>query len=149
MSKPSSKPWPKPYVLSLYTAAVEHGYIWAKPIAEADALSLRQSFYRMQRKDSSELLTPEMFMVVVGDWEPGDGSGQLPFIYSALPDGNSLPSIVAASGQQQSMRPLPAPPIDFPDQLLPSVQAEPAELDIPDISSYVSRMRANVEQADD
>jgi hypothetical protein len=146
-SHPSSTVWPRAFLLSLYNAALTNGMVYATPVREADAHSLRQSLYRLRRRSDTSnksFITPEMHLVTVGNWEAGpDGHGRLPILYTSMGDGVDMPGIVAATGEElaqaaeQQFTPHspiadPIPPLDI-DTL--DVRLDPEEVD-----DFVQRM---------
>lgn len=153
-SKHATGDWPKAYLLQLYNAAIDHGAIWVQPIDETKAASLRGSFNRLRRRSDTSMagvITPEMSMVTMGQWQPGPaGTGRVPIMYNKLADGVDLPDIVAMSSGEavapmaqlakQAITPLPVPaatPLAM-EQLL---DAASMELDASDIEGYVAKMR--------
>jgi hypothetical protein len=94
--------WPRAYLLSLYTAAIEQGMIYAQPIQRDQAQSLKMSLYRLRRRSdssNSSFITADHHLVTVGDWEEiEDGQGRLPIMFTKADF--DLPAIVGASGDE-------------------------------------------------
>jgi hypothetical protein len=143
--------WPKTYLLQVHEQAVANGFIWIKPISEADAKSLRDRLYRIRRRSDTSMaayIPPEYHLVMIGVWEEEDG-GRLPIIFDRRPDGLPLPSIVVPSGEEVEAY-IPAPRIIEPSPPI-DVESLDVTIDEDDIGSYVDNLRkraAKKEQGD-
>jgi hypothetical protein len=143
----TSTAFPRSYLLSIYTAAIEQGFIWITPISAANAVSLRQKLYRLRRrsdKNNASFITPNHHLVTVGDWEAGpDGQGRLPVMFSSSPGG--LPNIQLADGtalppaEALAVEAVPAPAI-IPLPLAPDIPAKELNMSAENIDDFVSRM---------
>jgi len=106
--------WPKGYLLKVHEEAITHGFIWLRPISEADAASLTSRLYRVRRRSDKSMaafIRPEFHLVMVGKWEDTNG-GQLPVIYDRRPDGAALPAMIPATLDEKdalAASPLPSP----------------------------------------
>ncbi len=113
----SNSKWPRNYLLRLYAEAVANGCIIVEPITETQARSLTATFYRLRRrsdKQNAYFIPPEYHLVTILNWRPTNG-GQLPIVYTSLPDGEQLPPWRAAS----------------PDEVQPQPQLPPATVHQP------------------
>lgn len=103
MTPTPTQNWPKPWLLQVHQQAVEQGFVWIEPISQEDADSFRHRFYRIRRRSDKSMaafIPPEYHLVMVGEWEQGDGSGRLPIIYNKRADGRELPAIRSATGEE-------------------------------------------------
>jgi len=106
MTSTASTDWPRAFLFQIYDAAITNGLIIIEPISEEDARSLAGRLYRIRRRSDKALaqfILPEYHLVTVGEWRPGpEGTGQLPIIYSRLPDGKPLPLIRPALPEEMT-----------------------------------------------
>jgi hypothetical protein len=149
---PRKYTWPKTYLLSLYDAAIKHGFIYVEPIDNEAALSLRMTFLRIRRRAgpgdaASHYIRPEFQLVTVGAWEPGeDNTGRLPIFYQA-PASANLPGFrPAASGAVASTSSSYLPAVDLAPAPVPSSPPTSPLADLTmdetEISSYVAKLMA-------
>lgn len=148
-----SENWPKAFLLQIHAEAIKHGFIFIEPISEADAESLKGRLYRIRRrsdKSTASFIPPEYHLVTAGKWQASEaGQGRLPIIYSALPDGTSLPNIVPAKPEEiLGPQPMSIPQPSSTTQLPPALELEPADLKLNpgDISNYVAGMIAKAKE---
>lgn len=145
--------WPKAYIIELYSSAVEHGFIWIGPITQANATSLSKSFYNARRRSSSDnsstWFRQEYHLCTFGQWEQqGDDPtlGRIPLLFSALPDGQALPTITpgnpseVARNKVQLPEPAEDAPAELPEALASSIRLEPDF----DISQFVKNMKDKI-----
>lgn len=137
--------WPKTFLLQCHEEAVKHGFLWIKPISEADAESLKSRLYRIRRRSDTSMaafIPAEYHLVMIGVWEQEDG-GRLPIIYDKRPDGQPLPKIVVPSGEEAAAfvpKPLHIDPV-----VVDLDKLDPA-LDEANISGIVDTLRKNAER---
>lgn len=110
--------WTRAYLLTLYETAITKGYAEVSGLTEAQAKSLRQSFYRLRRRSDSSnasFITPAHYLVTVMDFQPiSNGLGSLRFSYSdpglslppiTAPDGSTVPLVTEALSSEQPLTP--------------------------------------------
>lgn len=142
--------WPRAYLLSIYSEAIKHGFVWVEPLTEAQATSLRLALYRLRRRSDSnnrEFITPEHKLVTVGQYD--HTARRLPILFSRLPD-MDLPTIRPATEDEtadfiQMPEQLASPTIDTQPPSIESIDvlksAAEITLDEQDITSYVEKMK--------
>lgn len=147
--------FPRKYLLDIYNKAIDEGFLHIHPISQADAVSLRQSLYRLRRRSdaaNARFILPEFHLVTVGQWSPDKG-GCLPIMYDKLPEGHALPTIEAVAAETFSLKtpihpeghiPVSQMKADLAEQQRLAAEAEQVQLSPQDISSFVSRLRKRV-----
>jgi hypothetical protein len=141
--------WPKPFLLQMHEQAVEHGFVWIRPITESEYESLKSRMYRIRRRSDTSMaafIRPEYHLVMVGAWEPENG-GQFPLLYDKRADGQDLPRIELPTGEEAS-RFAPAPKVAAPplsqealEMAIESLEVKPEE-----IGDYVDELRKKAEK---
>lgn len=115
--------FPRAYLLSIYTAAIEQGFVWINNLREADAPSLKAKLLRLRRrsdKANKTFITPDHYLVTFSDWQPdglGEGLGRMAAMFTALPpELGTLPSLTLSDGS-----PLPEPGADLHSQVAEAI----------------------------
>lgn len=151
MPSQRSVAYPRAFLLSIYTAAIEQGFVWINDIEAADHPSLKAQFYRLRRRADTanrSFITPEFHLVTLGAWEStGNGTcGRVPVVFDKLPDGAALPMLTSRDGTPLAQQGIPsAAPPQAP--LAAAAAALPAAFPLPadtfgeeGIDDFVSRM---------
>ena len=147
-SPPSAKVWPRAYLLSLYTAALEHGHIILEPFPFLDLPRFKACFYRLRRRSDTSnrsFISSEHHLVTIGEWDEGpSGEGRLFILYNSTP--SPLPSFRPAG--EGDLRPalmptsLPvSPPHPDIERAVNNLAEQP--LAIEQIEEYVAQMMAS------
>lgn len=157
MTSTASTDWPRAFLFQIYDAAITNGLIIIEPISEEDARSLAGRLYRIRRRSDKALaqfILPEYHLVTVGEWRPGpEGTGQLPIIYSRLPDGKPLPLIrpalpeemtegsagILATGQFEAA----AGSFPSPDEIIDNITSADLELKPDEVNSFVDDLMSS------
>lgn len=129
MTKISPTIWPKTFLLQLYTDAVEQGCLRVSPITEDQAKSLSAAFYRFRRaadRTVAHFIQPEFQLCTVSKWTQHH-NGSVYIIFSAMPEGQSLPTVTAVDPAE--MRQIFAPPAPAED---PDLVIDTADINIDD-----------------
>lgn len=139
--------WPKTFLLQCHEEAVKNGVIFVEPITEADAESLKSRLYRIRRRSDKSMaafIPQEYHLVMIGVWEPGpDGTGRLPIIFDKRSDGQPLPSLRAATGEEiEAALPAPKPATPPPIIDFESIPAADLEMKPEEITGYVEGLRS-------
>jgi len=151
--------WPRAYLLGIYEAALRLGSIYVEPIRQADALSLKQSLYRLRRRSDTSnksFITPDMHLVTVGAWEPGPaGEGRMCIMFSNAGE-QALPGLFAEDGSAvedalaSAARHVAEPVVDLEAGPLPTLPLTSTDLALGEgaIDDYVARMMADAQKKD-
>jgi len=150
--------WPKPYLLQIHAAAVEHGFIWIEDVSEDEADSLRQALYRTRRRADKAMavyILPEYHLVTVGRYDAE--KRRLPVLYNRLPSGDQLPTITPATPEEIAsssgiVTPELAPP-PTPADILGTIEVSDLTLEPDEISGFVDDLmksaKRKAKRADD
>lgn len=123
MSKaPSTPRWPTPYILEIYNAAVEHGYLRIEPLSAEQAKSLTQTIYRFRRRSDTgkaAFMRPEFQLITCSPWQSWGRAncnlGYMHVVFSSDPD-MQLPKLILpelpdeADVSQATLQPISPPP---------------------------------------
>lgn len=145
--------WPKPYILQVHAAAVEHGLVFIEKISAANADSFKQRFYRARRRSDKAMaafIPPEYHLVMIGEYQPlpdddPAAPGRLPIIYNQLPDGSALPPIRAADANEAMQLSVPAlanpaPQLAPASDILDALDPADLKMDEGEIDVFVDKM---------
>lgn len=150
----SAKVYPRALLLSIYTAAIEQGFVWITPLPQADAVGLRAKLNRLRRRSDTSaksFITPNHYLVTFGNWEPGpDGRGRMSAMFSATGSGepdDALPGLQLADGTSLATAEAPVFPAPLPATTAAPSQPPLAEADFnlseDAIDDFVSKMMAD------